>query len=164
MRALSKILSAIATAAGIVGGLALVGLMLATVIDVTLRSTLNVAFLGVTEITELGLVVVAILGIAYCGWTEGHIALDFGEKLMSAQAWSGLQFVERLMSAGIAGLVAYYSFAEAVAVRGRNAHTNLLQIAEYPFYLIVGAGFLTYAAILLVKAADRGARTRGPRP
>ena len=32
---------------------------------------------------------------------------------------------------------------------GRNAHTNLLQIPEYPFYFIVGFGFLAYALILL---------------
>jgi TRAP-type C4-dicarboxylate transport system permease small subunit len=160
MRALSKGLGAFTTCAGVAGGLALIGLMLATVLDVTLRSTLNIALLGITEITELGLVVVAVLGIAYCAWTEGHVALEFGEKLLSAQAWSGLQLAERLASAAIAGVVAFYGFAEAAAMYGRNAHTNLLLIPEYPFYLIVGIGFLTYALILLAKIAGRGT----PRP
>jgi TRAP-type C4-dicarboxylate transport system permease small subunit len=163
MRVLSKPLGAIATAAGVVGGLALIGLMLATVLDVTLRSTLNVAFLGVTEITELGLVVVAVFGIAYCAWTEGHVALEFGESLLSARTWGGLQVIERLVSAAIAGLVAYYSFAEAAAVSSRSAHTNLLLIPEYPFYAIVGLGFLTYMLILLVRIADRKSGPPEPR-
>jgi TRAP-type C4-dicarboxylate transport system permease small subunit len=162
MRALEKPLGAVANAAGIVGGIALMGLMLTTVVDVFLRSTFNLAFLGVTEITELGLIVVAVLGIAYCGWTEGHIALEFGEKLLSARAWRGLQIVERLASTAIAGAVATYSFVEAAAVYRRNAHTNLLIIPEYPFYLIVGFGFLIYALILLYRAlANR--ESAGPR-
>jgi TRAP-type C4-dicarboxylate transport system permease small subunit len=160
---LEKSLATVATWAGILGGLALVGLMLTTVLDVFFRATFNVAFLGVTEITELGLVVVAIAGIAYCGWTEGHIALEFGEKLMSAQAWRGLDVAGRLVSAVVAGVVAVYSFAETAAVYSRNAHTNLLGIPEYPFYLIVGLGFLTYAVILLYRAAVERAQPSGPR-
>jgi TRAP-type C4-dicarboxylate transport system permease small subunit len=164
MRGLEKPLGAVANAAGIIGGVALLVLMFTTVVDVALRSTLNIAFLGVTEVTELGLVVVAVLGIAYCGWTQGHIALEFGEKLLSARAWRGLQIVERLASATIAGTVAAYSFVEAAAVRGRSAHTNLLAVPEYPFYLIVGFGFLTYAVILLHRAvAKRDAETAEPR-
>jgi TRAP-type C4-dicarboxylate transport system permease small subunit len=163
MRTLSKPLDVLSRAAGLVGGLALLGLMFTTVVDVALRATFNIAFLGVTEITELGLVVVAVLGITYCGWTGGHVALEFGESLMSGGAWRGLQVVERLASAAIAGAVAFYSFVEAAAVYGRNAHTNLLQIPEYPFYLIVGLGFLTYALILLYRAlAERDAETAGP--
>jgi TRAP-type C4-dicarboxylate transport system permease small subunit len=153
MRPLDRPLGLIATSAGIVGGIALLALMLSTVVDVTLRSTLNFAFLGVTEITELGLVVVAAFGIAYCGWTEGHIALEFGDKLLSARTWQGLQAIERLASAIIVGTVGVYSIVEAVAVYRRSAHTNLLQIPEYPFYLIVGAGFLTYTIILLYRFA-----------
>ncbi len=164
MRAFEKALGKIATGAGLVGGAALLGLMFATVLDVTLRSTLNVALLGVTEITELGLVLVAILGIAYCGWTGGHVALEFGESLLSAQTWSGLRVTEHMASAAIAGVVAYYGFVEAAAVYGRNAHTNLLQIPEYPFYLIVGLGFLTYAVTLVVRAFGRAPDTPEQRP
>jgi TRAP-type C4-dicarboxylate transport system permease small subunit len=163
MRPLEKPLRTIATCAGIVGGLALMGLMFTTVVDVALRSTLNFAFLGVTEITELGLVVVAIFGIAYCGWAEGHVALEFGEKLLSAETWRALQGIERLVSAAVAGTVAAYSMAEAAAVYGRNAHTNLLQIPEYPFYLIVGVGFLAYTVILLYKAAAERVQAAGSR-
>jgi TRAP-type C4-dicarboxylate transport system permease small subunit len=163
MRALEKPLGTIANAAGIVGGIALLVLMFTTVVDVTLRSTFNIAFLGVTEITELGLVVVAVLGITFCGWTEGHIALEFGESLMSKRAWRGLQVVERFASTAVAGAVAVYSFVEAAAVYGRNAHTNLLQIPEYPFYLIVGFGFLAYALILLFRAlGERAGEPAGP--
>ena len=158
MRELAKPLGTIARYAGMVGGVALLGLMLTTVVDVALRSSLNIAFLGVTEITELGLVVVAVLGIAFCGWTDGHIALEFGENLMPASAWRVSNVIIQVVSAAIAGVVAFYSFAEAIAVHGRAAHTNLLQIPEYPFYAIVGVGFLTYAVILLYKAvADRAA-------
>jgi TRAP-type C4-dicarboxylate transport system permease small subunit len=149
MRALHKVLGMIATGAGVLAGAALLGLMFTTVLDVTVRSTFNIAFLGVTEITELGLILVAVGGIAYCGWTDGHIALEFGERYVPPILWRAAQ----VLSAAIAGAVSYYSLLEAAAVHGRNAHTNLLQIPEYPFYVIVGLGFLTLALILLYKAA-----------
>jgi TRAP-type C4-dicarboxylate transport system permease small subunit len=154
MRALDKALGSIATAAGAVGGIALVGLMLTTVVDVSLRSTLNLAFLGVTEITELGLVVVAICGIAYCGWTGGHIALELGERFVPPAIWRGSQIAVLVLSAVGAAAVAFYSAHEAIAVYSRSARTNLLQIAEYPFYAIVAFGFLIYTAILLVRACS----------
>jgi TRAP-type transport system small permease protein len=156
MRALDKVVGKIATAAGIAGGVALVGLMLTTVVDVTLRSTINVAFLGVTEITELGLVVVAICGIAYCGWTGGHIALEFGETFVPPAIWRVSQIVVLAVSAVAAAAVAFYSAHEAVAVYARGARTNLLQIPEYPFYGIVAFGFLVFAVILLIAACSGG--------
>lgn len=152
MRAIAKGLGMIATGAGVVGGITLVGLMLTTVFDVTLRSTLNVAFLGVTEITELGLVIVAIFGIAYCGWTDGHVALEFGEQVMPAAAWRVVQRTTLLISSAVIAVAAYYCFVEAAAVHQRGAHTNLLQISEFPFYALVGLGFLLYAAVLLFNA------------
>jgi TRAP-type C4-dicarboxylate transport system permease small subunit len=152
-------MGAIATAAGIAGGVALIGLMLTTVVDVTLRSTLNVAFLGVTEITELGLIVVAVCGIAYCGWTGGHIALEFGEKFVSPGIWRVSQIVVLLASAAASAAVAFYSAHEAVEVYSRSARTNLLQIAEYPFYSIVAFGFLVFAIVLTMQAFG-GAATK----
>jgi TRAP-type C4-dicarboxylate transport system permease small subunit len=160
MRALQKVLGIVATGAGIIAGVALLGLMLTTVLDVTVRSTFNVAFLGVTEITELGLIIVAIGGIAYCGWTDGHIALEFGERYVPPVLWRAAQ----VLSAAIAGMVSYYSLLEAAAVYGRKAHTNLLQIPEYPFYAIVSLGFLTLALILLYKAAVPRSTDAGTEP
>jgi TRAP-type C4-dicarboxylate transport system permease small subunit len=160
MRALHKVLGITATGAGIVAGAALLGLMFTTVLDVAVRSTFNVAFLGVTEITELGLIIVAIGGIAYCGWTDGHIALEFGERYVPPVLWR----VAQVLSAAIAGVVSYYSMLEAAAVYGRNAHTNLLQIPEYPFYAIVSLGFLTLALILLYKAAAPRSASAGTGP
>ncbi|MPZ59395.1 MAG: TRAP transporter small permease subunit [Rhizobiales bacterium] len=161
MQKLAKPLGAIARAAGAIAGVALLGIMLTTVVDVTLRSTFNIAFLGVTEITELGLVVVAGLGIAYCGWTEGHIALEFGERFVPAALWKVAQIVVVLLSASVAGAVAVYSLVEAAAVYSRNAHTNMLQIAEYPFYAVAGLGFLAYTAVLLFKLAGGSGDTAG---
>lgn len=164
MHAFEKALGRIAAAAGAAGGIALVGLMLTTVVDVTLRSTLNLAFLGVTEITELGLVVVAIAGIAYCGWTGGHIALEFGESFIPPAIWRVSQVAMLLVSAVAAAAVMFYSAHEAVAVHGRSARTNLLQIAEYPFYAIVALGFLIYTAILLVRACTGSTGSEPDRP
>jgi TRAP-type C4-dicarboxylate transport system permease small subunit len=86
--------------------------------------------------------------------------LEFGESYVPPVLWRAAQ----VLSAAIASVVSYYSLLEAAAVYGRNAHTNLLQIPEYPFYAIVSLGFLTLALILLYKAAAPRSANTGTGP
>ena len=57
-------------------GAALLWLMLLTVVAVVMRYVFNAPILGAQDISELSLAVVVFLGIPYCGWTGGHVAVD----------------------------------------------------------------------------------------
>ena len=61
-------------------GWVLVALMAYTVIDVLLRYVFNRPFRGSLEITEFAMALIVFLGIAYCGWLGGHVAVDIFER------------------------------------------------------------------------------------
>ena len=62
------------------GGIVLVALMGYTVLDVILRYGFNKPFSGSLEITEFAMSLIVFFGIAYCGWTGGHVAVDILER------------------------------------------------------------------------------------
>ncbi len=70
-------LSALAGARRRLGAHALMGY---TVLDVVLRYVFNRPFSGSLEITEFAMSVIVFLGIAYCGWVGGHVAVDILER------------------------------------------------------------------------------------
>ena len=62
------------------GGWVIVALMLYTVLDVILRYVFNKPFSGSLEVTEFAMSAIVFLGIAYCGWVGGHVAVDILER------------------------------------------------------------------------------------
>ena len=64
----------------LVGGWVLMALMVYTVVDVVLRYVFNRPFSGSLEVTEFAMSVIVFLGIAYCGWIGGHVAVDILER------------------------------------------------------------------------------------
>lgn len=136
----------------LLGGLALVALMLLTVVDVTLRAAFSRPIFGVTEVTELGLILVTVLGIAHCGFTGAHIAIDFLELLLPRAALRVSDAGVRVAGAALMGAIAWRSVVEALDADDRGAHSNLLHIPQMPFYLVVALGFALYGAVLLVQA------------
>ena len=64
----------------LIGGGVLLVLMGYTVLDVVLRYVFNAPFSGSLELTEFAMSMIVFLGIAYCGWTGGHVAVDILER------------------------------------------------------------------------------------
>ena len=64
----------------LLGGWVLMALMVYTVADVVLRYLFNRPFSGSLEVTEFAMSAIVFLGIAYCGWVGGHVAVDILER------------------------------------------------------------------------------------
>ena len=61
-------------------GWVLIALMIYTVLDVILRYVFNHPFRGSLEVTEFAMALIVFLGLAYCGWLGGHVAVDIFER------------------------------------------------------------------------------------
>lgn len=142
-------------AMALAGGAALVALMLLTVVDVALRAVFNAPIFGVQEITEVGLVLVTVLGIAHCGWTGAHIAIDFIGSALPPRLLRVNDTVVQTVGAAAMGVVAWRSLEEGLDAAARGASTNVLGIPQVPFYVVVAIGFAAYAAVLVAQAALR---------
>lgn len=130
-------------------GAALVGLTLLTAVDVTLRAVFNAPIYGIQEVTELGLVLVTVLGMAYCGWTRAHIVIDVAQRLQPKWLLKACDIAMPAIGAAIMAVMAWQSIEEGLDMFARAKHTNVLRIAQGPFFLIVALGLAVYAAVLL---------------
>lgn len=136
-------------------------LMVYTVADVFLRYVFNRPFSGSLEITEFAMAAIVFLGIAYCGWTGGHVAVDILERPLEDPRLRFIPVILTFVSAVLFAAIAYLTAVEAFGSLHRVS--NMLRWPLYPFQLIVAFGSAMYAIVLLIQAAQslRG-KTKGP--
>jgi TRAP-type C4-dicarboxylate transport system permease small subunit len=134
----------------LVGGIVLVLLMLYTVADVVLRYAFNRPFSGSLEMTEFAMVVIVFLGIAYCGWVGGHVAVDILERPLEHPRLRFIPAILTLISAALFAAVAYESADEAFGAMNRVS--NMLRWPHWPFLLTVAFGSALYTIVLVIQA------------
>ena len=133
----------------LLGGIVLVLLMLYTVADVVLRYGFNRPFSGSLELTEFAMVVIVFLGIAYCGWVGGHVAVDILERPLEHPRLRFIPAILTLISALLFAAVAYESADEAFGAMNRVS--NMMRWPHWPFQLIVAFGSALFAIVLVIQ-------------
>jgi len=121
-----------------------------TVLDVVLRYVFNAPFRGSLEFTQFSMAAIVFLGLAYCGWTGGHVAVDILERPLEKPGLRWVSVVLALVSATLFAAIAWYSFNEAMATM--NRFSNMLRWPYYPFLLLSAFGSAVYAVVLAVQA------------
>jgi TRAP-type C4-dicarboxylate transport system permease small subunit len=132
------------------GGLVLVALMGYTVLDVVLRYGFNRPFSGSLEITEFAMALIVFLGIAHCGWTGGHVAVDILERPLENPRLRFIPILLTLTGAALFALIAWLTAGEALTSMHRVS--NMVRWPHWPFQLSVAFGSALYAIVLLVQA------------
>lgn len=140
----------------LLGGLLLVALAAFMTVDVALRA-LGAPLFGALDLVQLALVVVVFAGIAHCGRTDGHVAVDLFFTHMGPRAAFAAALVVKLGSLAILALLAW-----RMGLRGWTADagdaSNLLQVPRWPFYAFAAAGIALYAATLVFETLALMAR------
>jgi TRAP-type C4-dicarboxylate transport system permease small subunit len=139
------------------GGILLL-LMAVTVLDVFLRYVFNAPLASAWEFTEFSMALIVFLGIAYCGWTGGHIAVDVFEKWLDRPSLRFLPALIAFVGAALFALIAYRATLEMVATIDQVS--NMLRWPHYPFRFTVAFG----AAMLALVLAIQGVQTLRRRP
>jgi TRAP-type C4-dicarboxylate transport system permease small subunit len=134
------------------GGIVLMLLMGYTVLDVVLRYGFNRPFSGSLEITEFAMSVIVFLGIAYCGITGGHVAVDILERPLQSAKLRFVPVVLTLASAILFAAIAWLTAAEALTSMHRVS--NMVRWPHWPFQMTVAIGSAMYAIVLLLQTID----------
>ena len=135
----------------IASGLILMGLMLLTVADVTLRKFLE-PIEGAQDISESGLIVVVFFAMAYSGWTGGHIAVDLIGGVIKGRALDMLDVAVRAFCGIFFVVDAWQNTLQGLDALEFGDGFNVLPIPHHPFYFIMAFGSLVFAAVLMVLA------------
>ncbi|MPZ56959.1 MAG: TRAP transporter small permease subunit [Rhizobiales bacterium] len=133
------------------GGVLLL-LMAVTVLDVLLRYVFNAPLASAWEFTEFSMALIVFLGIAYCGWTGGHIAVDVFEKWLDRPSLRFLPALIAFVGAALFALIAYRATLETVATIDQVS--NMLRWPHYPFRFTVAFGSAMLAVVLAIQGAQ----------
>ena len=148
----------------IIGGVTLLCLMLLTVYAVIMRYVFNAPLLWALDYVRVGLVIVTFMGLAYCGWTGGHIAVDFIGGFAPPIVLRISDTIIRLTCAVLIALMAWQGLEQGLDALEMGEGTNEVEIPLFPFFLVVAIGCAAYAIVLIAQAlrAARGADLNDP--
>jgi TRAP-type C4-dicarboxylate transport system permease small subunit len=137
----------------LIGGLAILFMMLVTVADVAMRYLFNSPIKGTLDLTQMAMSIAVFLALAYCGWTGGHIFVDVLAALFPRWLARSLAvFVNTVGGAFMLGVAWQSALAVAdYATTGEVSFT--LHVPLYPFFAVVAFGSLAYAVVLGLAAA-----------
>jgi TRAP-type C4-dicarboxylate transport system permease small subunit len=133
----------------LLGGAALMILMFYTVLDVTMRYGFNKPFSGSLEFTEFSMTVIVFLGLAYCGWTGGHVAVDILEQPLKHPSLRWVPAILTLISAVLFAVIAYESAKQGLGNMQRIS--NMMRWPHFPFLLNVAFGSALFAIVLFIQ-------------
>jgi TRAP-type C4-dicarboxylate transport system permease small subunit len=110
------------------------------------------------DASRMLLIPVVAFGLAYCGWTGGHIAVDLIGAVGPRWLVRWVDIVVRLVCAGVIGLWAWKLVGLAADSYEIGDATNMVQFPHYPFVwmMVAGAGLYALVLIALMMRALRG--------
>lgn len=151
---------AILWGAGLIGGTAVLALMLLTLADAVMR-TLGRPILGANEITEVLLLVVVAAAIPISIVSGKAIAIEGPAARLPGLIAAAVVFAGMVLSAGLMAFLAYHSFRTSADARDFGERSAILHIPHDVLYvaLSVGAGTASIAFVLYWLIERRGCDT-----
>ena len=162
MHSAEKVIRKISEKIAIAATVILIVMMMLTVCDVFLRFFFAKTILGTLELTEMMMVCVSFLGLAWCSLQGGHIDVSILVTCFSQKGQSLAEVFNYLLTIALCIIIGWQTFARALFVRSINSLTTTLEIPVYPFMIIAAFGFFMMAAaviILLVQLIKETAET-----
>ena len=138
----------------IVGFLSLVTLvvmMLITTADVILRYLFDSPILGSFEMTELLMVSMAGLSLAWCTLKSGHIRVDIITSMFSKKTNRAIDILNYIITAALCGFLVPALINRYIEGVKLDIRTYVLKIPEGPFVLLLSFGYFLTFLVLIVK-------------
>ena len=134
----------------LVGGIGLAVMVLLTSWNViAMRKVLNDPIVGAEDILILNLVILVAVAIPYGGRAGAHIEIEIFEAWMSRAFARWSMVAMKLLAIPLVAVLAWRLFRSGGSAREFGEATQQLLISYQPFYFVMGAMVLLYAAILV---------------
>lgn len=139
------------TAMHYAAGVALVGMLVLTIADITGRTVFNDPVPGTVEVTALVLVAVVFLGLAHSEDLGDHITVDLLYVRLGDRFKVVLDVFADLVSVVVIGLMSLQLYRFTLRQAETGAESPVLQWPVWPFVLVAALGALGYAVSILFK-------------
>ncbi len=141
----------VVTAAAYVAGVVLVLLMALTTADVAGRYFLNAPITGVFDLTHFAVLTMTFLGLAYCGFSQGHVSIELLYQKFSRSVRRTLNRAINLAGAILFAIIAWRSIVQSIDVREFGEASQLIEVPFFPFYWLLAFGALLFAAVMALR-------------
>ncbi|MBN2403446.1 MAG: TRAP transporter small permease [Spirochaetes bacterium] len=149
MKKIESILKSIVTITSILAGISLIALMVVTAADVILRAFFSIAVVGSNEISVAIMICAGFLGLAWCAFNDNHIKVDLVVCRFPVKIQKYFYQFNYLIVLIISLFISYASFNGAMDVKFLGSRSQLLEIPQYPFYLVTSFAYLLMALTAL---------------
>lgn len=134
-----------------VGTAIIMMMMLLTTADVILRYVFNRPIEGAYEMTQLLMLLVVALALAYTQSTKRHISVDIISSRLSPRGEAFNDAVVYLVCLGICSLMAWRLLATAQVQQIREVvASRVVQVPVYPFYYALGFGVAVLCLVYII--------------
>jgi TRAP-type C4-dicarboxylate transport system permease small subunit len=140
---MEKFTTAVEKASNACSGWLIICLLLLVTSDVVYRFVSKNSIAGAYSLSELLMVGICFLSIAYTQKEKGHVAVDFFTLKLSGKPLQAVEMASSLMSIIISFLLFYRSAVEArIAVDVNLVTSGIVSWPAWPLKIIVAFGFL----------------------
>jgi TRAP-type C4-dicarboxylate transport system permease small subunit len=144
----TRAIKAVNTSLHYLAGALIVGVVVITVYNVIGRWLFDAPLQGTVELTELAMVGIVYLGMAYAQQQDGHITVDLLYQRLGPRWRSVLDAFAAIVGVVVVTLIAWrlYAYAEVLEIGGRTTASR--QIPLYPFAYLAIVGLTAYGLAL----------------
>ena len=145
---------------GVLGGAALMALMLVTVVDVVGRNVIDVTVIGAYELSELAVGLIVAAGLPLVALRSDHVHIDMVLPLLKGWLRSLQQPVALFATALAEGIVAWQVWVQAELATDTQRTTSMLHLPVSPVLYITAILFGVSALLTTVHALRKIAARR----
>lgn len=146
---LVKIIKGLSKGTNYLTMIAIVILMLLTVAEVLLRTTINQPILGVTELSEM-MMAVLLLGMAWCALEGKNIKVDVVMDKFPLFIQRVVDTLTLLASLVICAIIAWRGYSASLFSKQFGVTYSLLKVPQFPFYWVLAFSFIVLCLAILV--------------
>jgi len=151
MKQFSGLVQRISRSLDIMAGFCIVATMVIVVLNVVLRVFLRKPLLGTMDYVTLLMALTIGLGLAYCGFNNGHIAVDLIIEKFPKKTQAFIDAITNLISLIFWGIVAWYMAEYARTMALSNLVAPTIQIPLSPVIYVISFGLLILCFVILLK-------------
>ncbi len=143
------------TALHYVAGALIVGVMLITVYNILGRWLFGEPFRGTVELTELAMLGIVYLGLAFAQHRDSHISVDLLYRRFRRPIRQALDVFSAILSVVVLGIMAWQiaAYADVLSSGGRETAARAIPLA--PFAYVAVAGVVAYALASAATVVER---------
>ena len=134
---LNKILSFISPRAGDLGAIAITGMVVLIVADVTLRRFFNSPLSYSLELIQDLLLLAVFSSIFYATHIDRHVSIDLITSKLSKRAQKRIGIATDTLSAILFGMLGWRSILQGIHVWAMGLESAVLEIPYYPFHFFI---------------------------